>query len=129
MSLYNWTHNWIEFMRAGCLEDVLEAELVIFCGENERRFVLELLQQLDNIRFRMGLNITCRTIPHKGIENPDELIYLIRKESAVLATNKLFVLASPKTKSKQQREGLDQVIQLMIDQRALYHLVDVDTQT
>lgn len=58
-------------MRGGCLEDAIDAELVLICGENERRFVFELAQQLDGIRFRMGLNIACKTMVHNGLEQPD----------------------------------------------------------
>jgi hypothetical protein len=128
MSEYNWTNNWIEFMRGGCLDDVLEAELVLICGENERRFVLELAQQLDSIRFRMGLNLACKTIAHGGLEQSDELIYLVRKESAVYSPNKLYLVAHPRSKSKQQREGLDRFMQFLIEQRLLFHMVEVDPE-
>jgi hypothetical protein len=106
MSLYNWTHNWVEFMRGGALEDVLEAELVLLCAEPERRWMLEVAQQLDEIRFRMGLAIACRTIPFSALDNAEELLYLIKKEAAVQAPNRLIFLALPKNRTKPQREAL-----------------------
>lgn len=128
MSQYNWTHNWVEFMRGGALEDVLEAELVLICGEGERRFSLELAQQLDGIRFRMGLNLSCKTIPHNGLENTEELLYLIQKENATFSPTKLYVVTHLRNKSKQQREGLERIVQFLIDQRLLFHLIEVDPQ-
>lgn len=67
---------------------------------------MEVAQQLDAIRFRMGLTLTCRTIPFSTLDNSEELLYLIKKEAAVQTPNRLIFLAIPKNRTKPQREAL-----------------------
>lgn len=82
--------------------------------------MLELAQQLEAIRFRMGLTLTCKIIPHNGLENSEELIYIIRKDNTVLSPSKLYLMAHLKGKTKQQKEGLERITQFLIDQRLLF---------
>jgi hypothetical protein len=46
-----------------------------------------------------------------------------------LAPNRLYVLAIPKARGKAEREGLEKVVQFLIEQRVLFHLAEVETQT
>jgi hypothetical protein len=126
MSEHNWTNNWLEFFRGGCLEDALEAEIVILCTEGERRFMMDLAQQLDSIRFRMGINLTFKTIVHNGLELVDELIYLLQKESTTFNANKLYLFASSRSKSKQERDHFEKFMSFLIEQNLLFHFVEFD---
>lgn len=90
--------------------------------------MLEVAQQLDAIRFRMGLTLACRTIPYSALDNSEELLYLIKKEAAVQAPNRLIFLSLTKNRTKPQRESLERIMQFMIDQRLLFHLAEVDPQ-
>lgn len=71
MNEHNWQHNWIEFFRNACLDDALEGEIVVLTGEGERGFVGQLVQQIDAVRFRMGINLTFKNIVHNGLEMID----------------------------------------------------------
>ena len=42
---------------------------------------------------------------------------------------KVYVLAVPKARGKAEREGLEKVVQFLIEQRVLFHLAEVETQT
>jgi hypothetical protein len=74
----------------------------------------------------MGLKLSYKTIVHKGLESIDELMYLLRIEMSSYHPNKIYYIPHMHNKTKSQKEHYDKLVQFLIDQNVLFHLVEVD---
>jgi hypothetical protein len=71
----------------------------------------------------MGLKLSFKTILHKGLESIDELMYLLRIEMGSYHPNKIYYIPHIYGKNKSQRDQYDKLVQFLIDQNVLFHLV------
>lgn len=71
----------------------------------------------------MGLKLSFKTVVHKGFESIDELMYLLRIEMSSYHPNKIYYIPHMHGKTKAHREQYDKLIQFLIDQNVLFHLL------
>lgn len=71
----------------------------------------------------MGLKLSYKTIPHKGLESIDELMYMLRTEMSSYHPNKIYYIPHVQGKTKSHKEHYDRLVQFLIDQNVLFHLV------
>lgn len=89
--------------------------------------MVQLGKRIEAVRFRMGFNLNYKTVPHKGFDNIEELLNIIRTENAIYNPLKIYILPHNRIKTKIEKDNYQKLIQIFIEHNILFHLVEINS--